>query len=77
VTFRRQHLRPFGEQRALDFELRDAHGRRVAADVVRIVDLDDGVGGRVAAHFRAAMADAPAWERDFERDGRGENDAGV
>ena len=59
---------------ALDFELLDQAGRRVAADVVRIVDLNDGIGGRVAAHFRSAMADAPAWKPDVELGGDGEND---
>ena len=61
----------------LDFELRDPSGRRVAADVVRLIDLADGSPPRVAAHFRAATAGTPAWLPDSERRGSDHGDAGV
>ena len=45
---------------SLVFEIRDELGRTVAADVVRVVDLGDGSGPRVAAYFRAATTGSPA-----------------
>ena len=61
----------------MDFELRTPSGARVAADVVRVVDLGNGTAPRVAAQFRVATADSQAWLPDQERHGGGDHDAGV
>jgi hypothetical protein len=61
----------------LEFELRDQEERRVPADVVRVVDLDDGVGGRVAAYFRVATSGSPAKPLPAVSNSGGENDPGV
>lgn len=45
---------------ALEFELADEAGRRVATDMVRLADPGDGKGTRVYAYFRGATAGHPA-----------------
>lgn len=46
---------------ALEFELADEAGLRVATDMVRLADPGDGKGIRVYAHFRGAGAGRLAW----------------
>ncbi|HYD55170.1 MAG TPA: hypothetical protein VEA99_21215 [Gemmatimonadaceae bacterium] len=59
---------------ALEFELRDAGGLRVAAEVVRLADPGDGKGPRVRATFRAASAGPPARLAPTRRDDGAQQD---
>ena len=55
----------------LDFDLADEQGRRIPTELVRVVDLDDGRGGRVAAYFRTTNSGIVAAHRPKRSDGGG------
>lgn len=55
---------------ALEFELADEAGLRVATDMVRLADPGDGKGPRVYAYFRDAMAGRPAKRPTLSRSSR-------